>query len=117
MWDFPRVQIALAQVGVMALALFLAPPLRWLVVLPVAGCLVLQVRRIRPFTPFARREIRLAVPRGDGHEVKLLAANVLLENDRHDLVRALIDRHDPDAVLLMETDEAWVEAMRPALAR
>ncbi len=118
MWDFPRVQIAAAQVVVVALALiFLEGGLRWFVVAAMVACLVPHLLRIRPFTPLARQEMRRAASREDGHEVKLLAANVLMENDRHDLVRALIEREDPDVLLLMETDGTWVEAMRPTLAR
>jgi endonuclease/exonuclease/phosphatase (EEP) superfamily protein YafD len=59
--------------------------------------------------------MRFAPDRGDGHGVTLLAANVLMENDRHDLVRDLILRHDPDVVLLMETDRVWLEGVGPAL--
>lgn len=117
MWDFPRVQIAvgLLLVGILSLVL-LEGWLRWGVTLAMLACLVPQLQRIRPFTPLARREVHLASPRGDGNEVTLLAANVLMENDRHDLVRELIALHDPDVVLLMETDAAWVEGVRPALA-
>lgn len=118
MWDFPRIQIAIAQALVALLGLvFLEGTVRWVVVVAMVACLLPHLRRIRPFTPLARREMRRAPSRDDGREVRLLAANVLMENDRHDLVRALIEREDPDVVLLMETDATWVEAVRPALAR
>lgn len=118
MWDFPRIQIAIALAVVIVLALaFLDGWLRWAVAAGLLACLVPHLLRIRPFTPLARKEMRRASARDDGHGVTLLAANVLMENDRHDLVRALIEREDPDVLLLMETDETWADAVRPALER
>jgi endonuclease/exonuclease/phosphatase (EEP) superfamily protein YafD len=76
-----------------------------------------HLHRIRPFTPLAHREMRFAPSRKDGHEVTLLASNVLMDNDRHDLLRGLVERVDPDVLLLMETDERWTRAMEPVLGR
>lgn len=117
MWDFPRIQIAIAQAIVAVLTLiFLRGALLWVVLVPTLAGMVLHLLRIRPFTPIHSKEMRFAPMRGDGSEVKLLAANVLMENDRHDLVRDLIARHDPDVLLLMETDQVWLDGVRPALA-
>jgi endonuclease/exonuclease/phosphatase (EEP) superfamily protein YafD len=117
MWDFPRVQIAILQVVVLVLAIWMEGPLRWAVVLVTAGGLLLHLARIRPFTPLARREMRFAPVRGDGHEVTLLAANVLLENKTPERIVRLIEEVDPDVLLLMETDERWLAALGPTLAR
>ncbi|EYD76699.1 hypothetical protein Rumeso_01657 [Rubellimicrobium mesophilum DSM 19309] len=118
MWDFPRVQIAIGQAVAAGLAFgFLGGWPLWAVLVPTVAGLGLQLWRIRPFTPLARREMRFAAARGDGHEVTLLASNVLMENGRHDLVRDLIREADPDVVLLMETDRTWLEGVRPALER
>ena len=117
MWDFPRIQIAIALALVIVLALFfLSGWLRWAVVAAMLACLVPHLLRIRPFTPLHSKEMRFAPPRNDGTEVTLLAANVLMGNDRHDLVRSLIERTDPDVLLLMETDQAWLDGIKPALA-
>lgn len=115
MWDFPRIQIAIAQAVVLGLAFLLPSPLRWVVIAATLACLVPHLLRIRPYTPFARKEMRLAPSVDDGSEVTLLAANVLMENTRHDLVRKLIEEVDPDVVLLMETDEVWMKGVEDAL--
>ena len=52
-----------------------------------------------------------------GHEVTLLAANVLLENEKTERIVRLIEEVDPDVLLLMETDERWLAALGPTLAR
>jgi endonuclease/exonuclease/phosphatase (EEP) superfamily protein YafD len=117
MWDFPRIQIAIAQAVVIVLALaFLSGWLRWAVAAGMLACLLPHLLRIRPFTPLHSKEMRFAVSRPDGAEVTVLAANVLMENDRHDLVRGLIERVDPDVLLLMETDQTWLDGVRPALS-
>jgi endonuclease/exonuclease/phosphatase (EEP) superfamily protein YafD len=118
MWDFPRVQIAIGQIAVAGLALwFVRGWLLWAVLVPTLAGLALQLWRIRPFTPLSHREMRFAPMRNDGHEVTLLASNVLMENDRHDLVRDLIRQADPDALLLMETDQRWLDGVKPALEK
>ena len=114
-WDFPRLHIAGGFAVTAALALFLPwPGGGFLVALALAG-LVYQAVWIYPYTPIARKEARFAPDAPDG--VTLLAVNVLEDNDRHDLVRDLIERVDPDVLLLMETDAAWAEALEPVLAR
>jgi endonuclease/exonuclease/phosphatase (EEP) superfamily protein YafD len=116
MWDFPRVQIAIGQLLVTGLALvFVRGWLLWVILVPTLAGLGLQLWRIRPFTPLARREMKFAPTRPDGHEVTVMASNVLMENERHDLVRDLILSVDPDVVLLMETDGRWWEGVRSAL--
>lgn len=115
-WDFPRLHIA----GGFALTALLAPLLLsmpWalaLSALAVAG-LAYQARWIYPYTPIVAKEARFAADAPDG--VTLLAANVLKENKRHDLVAKLIEAADPDVLLLMETDAVWAEALKPTLAR
>ena len=115
MWDFPRVQLAVALALVVALAFVLPPPLSWVVAAAGAACLAYQLWRILPFTPLARREMRFA-PGENENDVTFLAANVLMENQEHGRLRALIEEIDPDVLLLMETDRAWCDAMQPVLA-
>ena len=74
MWDFPRVQVALALGGLIVLVLILAPPFRWALAAGLALCLVPHLRRIRPFSPLARREMRFAPASVDGAEASFLAA-------------------------------------------
>ena len=115
MWDFPRVQIAAGLAGGLVLAILTGPwrPLR----LPaLAGALAYQLWRIRPYSPLVAREVGMAQPDPE-QDLRLLAANVLMENDRYAAMLARIDAVDPDVLLLMETDAAWVAALEPALAR
>jgi endonuclease/exonuclease/phosphatase (EEP) superfamily protein YafD len=115
MWDFPRLQIAIATLP--AAALSLLGPWPWLTLPALAACLGYQLWRIRPYTPLTRTEIEFAQGEGRGRDVRLLAANVLMENEAHEKVIAFVEAQDPDILLLMETDARWVAALEPVLAR
>lgn len=113
--DFPRLQIAFASVLVLVAALFLPGPSRLLIpALMIAAC-GYQMWRIRPYTPFHAVEMELAPHAPD--EIRVLSSNVLMENARHDLLLKVIETFDPDILLLMETDQTWIDAVEPALAR
>lgn len=115
MWDFPRLQIAVATLP--AAALSLLGPWPWMTLPALAACLGYQLWRIRPYTPVVRTEIEFAQGEGGGRDVRLLAANVLMENEAHDKVIAFVESQDPDILLLMETNARWVAALEPVLAR
>lgn len=115
MWDFPRVQIAVAALAVGLFALFLSGPARLGIVAAMAACIAYQFWRIRPYTPLARIEMQLAPDAPDA--VTLLSVNVLMENTRHADMRAMVERADPDVVMFMETDRDWLEALEPVLAK
>lgn len=113
--DFPRLQIAVAGISVLFAALFLSGANRTIVtVLMLAAC-GYQLWRIFPYTSFDAVEMELAASAPD--EIKILSSNVLMENTRHDLLLDLIEKFDPDIVLLMETGRTWIDAVEPALAR
>lgn len=48
-----------------------------------------------------------------GTPIKLLIANVNTRNTRHADVLALIEREQPDVIVLMETNDRWIDAMSP----
>ncbi|WP_378944776.1 endonuclease/exonuclease/phosphatase family protein [Paracoccus sp. R86501] len=111
--DFPRLQIAIAAAVVMVAGLFMPGASRIAVPVLMAAALCYQVARIFPYTVFASPELELAAEGPD--QLRVLSTNVLMENDRHDLMLERIRQYDPDILLLMETDQAWLDAMEPAL--
>jgi len=114
-WDFPRAQIATALACVAA-GIAVAGPARVVLLPPLLAALAYQLWRIRPYTRAMTPEMVLA-PAAAGRDIVLMAANVLMENGRHQAVRNLVEEVDPDVLLLMETNEAWVNAVEPTLAR
>ncbi len=49
--------------------------------------------------------------------VRVLLSNVLTTNRAYDRVLALVEREDPDLVVLQEVDQRWLDALAPLEAR
>lgn len=117
-WDFPRVQILVVMV-LMAIALWFLDR-RWRPWIPLilAALSVWQVYRIYPYTPLASTQVAEALPGEavDGSCFTVLTLNVLQTNREYQRTADLIRDIDPDVVLLMETDEAWADAIAPVMA-
>jgi len=119
-FDFPRLQVAVAIVPVLAGLLAFSRDLN-AIVLAVAllACLAYQLTRIAPFTRLHAPQAVSATEatcRSDGR-VSILVANVLQDNTDHDALLRLVARHDPDLILLLETDARWRDALAPLRAR
>jgi endonuclease/exonuclease/phosphatase (EEP) superfamily protein YafD len=112
--DFPRLQIAFACLLVLIpLSVFRrpfsAPDLVF------AGLLALSVAYqffcIVPYTPFYPKQVESKTIDDPKNTVRLFIANVFIENDRYDNLLKLIERVDPDIVLLAEPDRKWLRKL------
>ena len=117
---FPRllclIAIALVALGCIAFVR------RWRAVLLVllAASAGLQFWRIYPYVPFAPVEVVDTRALGTVPSESCFTAlglNVLQYNRDYAATLRMIDREQPDILLLMETDGRWVDALAPALAR
>ena len=116
-WDFPRVHIMVVAIATAALGVYLGGPAALAACAVLATCAFYQGYRVFPYTAFAATEIPLSndVPAQD--RISIISATVLMENTDHAALRQLIDREDPDILLLMETDAKWNAALTEQLAR
>lgn len=114
MWDFPRLQIGGAALVALA-AVQRLPRGRPRSVLSAAlgGCALYQARKVYPYTPLHRKQVMNAAAPDPDRRLCVLIANVLMTNDRYDLVRRSIQDSNPDIVCLVETDRRWQQEMRP----
>ncbi|ABD55130.1 Endonuclease/exonuclease/phosphatase [Jannaschia sp. CCS1] len=117
MWDFPRLHIAVVALILIVLAILTPFAFRLPFLALMGAASVYQAMQIFPYTPWAQSEVVLSSPPDPGHAVTMLAVNVLMENTRHTDLINIIDREDPDVLLLMETDEIWANALHPVLKR
>lgn len=116
--DFPRQQVIFLAVVLLAVSAFAAEPSAALRViqLVLAAVALTQFWHILPYTRLWRRETADFHPgRDEGHAFRLMAANVKMSNRDYDTLRRVIEERKPDIVILMEVDEPWAEALRPAL--
>ena len=116
--DFPRLQILF--VGLVALAGLLFINAEWtsvreLLLLGVIAAVAYQLKMVLPYTPIWKKQV-LHVRRDQVNveqQISLLVANVLTPNHKYHLLLEQIDRLQPDAVLTLETDQIWQEALKP----
>lgn len=113
--DFPRIQIAVAAVIVLVAGLSISGPGRVVVPLLMIAACSYQLWRIFPYTALAKPDLELAAE--GKNSIRILSSNVLMENKRHGDLTRVIDGFDPDILLLMETDQEWLDALEPVLAR
>ncbi|MDP2309609.1 MAG: endonuclease/exonuclease/phosphatase family protein [Pseudomonadota bacterium] len=113
-FDYPRLQ--LAALGLVALAagwIAARTPFDRGLLLTTALCFGAQLLRVVPYTPlWPCQMVRARHPR-EGASVRLLVANVLDTNQDHAAFLAVVARADPDLVLAVETDAAWMAALAP----
>ncbi|WVX49912.1 hypothetical protein ROLI_030070 [Roseobacter fucihabitans] len=117
MWDFPRLHISLLALVVLMAALFIAVCLKSLLIALMSVVFVFQAIQIFPYTPLARTEVDLAEVPSGVKAVSMMSVNVLMENQRYGDLIYIIEREDPDVLLLMETDNVWHNALRDVLSR
>lgn len=119
-WDFPR--LAVLTLGALAfLAIcFVRFPWRWPLGTVLFVALAYHAGHIWPYTVLAKVEaqtINISDAEREAHCFLTLSLNVLQDNRDYGRTLELIERENPDILVLMETDSAWIEAMEPALAR
>jgi endonuclease/exonuclease/phosphatase (EEP) superfamily protein YafD len=123
LWDFPRVQIATVA-GASGVAYFLfffrQRPLEWAFLAAVTACVLWQGRKIFPYTPLARVQVKKSehppLTPGDRSKratVRLVISNVLMENRKHARLLEVLRQADADVILAVETDDAWARALEP----
>lgn len=121
MWDFPHLQLtALASLGLISW-LILSRETGWpmsLVPVGLLTALLYQGWLIYPFTPLHRKQV-LRLPRYsdkrvvDANTIRLLVANVYMENTQTPKVWALAKKYEPDVVLVLEANQRWQNELAP----
>lgn len=113
--DFPRLHIT--AVGLLALVTAAVAwpvgPVDSLLVLATVAAVVVQLGHIAPYTPVWPRQMKRAREVPEGATLRLLVANVLDTNRDHEAFLELVGRAEPDVVLAVEFNGAWMEALRP----
>ena len=119
--SFPR-----QQVIVLAVALFLVTPFvldgraMWITLAILVTIVAFQGFYIARFLPFMRRQTLdadsdLAVD--ISRQVSIMASNVKLSNRQYDRLIDLVERVDPDILMVVEIDDRWLEALAPLRER
>jgi endonuclease/exonuclease/phosphatase (EEP) superfamily protein YafD len=109
-FDFPRIQIAIVALIVLAADLAFGTDsglainaFRAMLVL----CVLYQGTMMYPYTFFARKTVEPAQNARAGSTLSALLANVKKDNRNAASLRRIIHECDPDVILVVEADEWW----------
>lgn len=120
-WDFPHLQLTvLAAIG-LAGWVALSRNTEWPMLLSVAGlvaALLYEGWLIYPFTPLHRKEVKYirkpaATGTDDPNNIRILNANVFMDNTQCPDVLKLVEKHKPDVVMILEANRRWQKALEP----
>ena len=117
--SFPRIG-ALILIGiVMIAAIAVRGAWRGTLFIMLIASAALQLWRVYPYTALAPVEVvkaRFASGTRDPSCFTVLGLNVYQHNRNYAATRAMIEREQPDILLLMETDQPWIDALTPTLS-
>ena len=118
-WDFPRVQIVgLAGLSAGLYAAFFSYNtwLEWVFIGLCAACAAWQFYRIFPYVPLAPEHVEATTRPADApSSLRLVASNVLKDNEQHDRWLDVVRGADADLILAVEVDETWDDMIEDAL--
>ncbi len=115
--DFPRLQLAsLAALLLLMQCFFLDFNVigSWLILLPVLLCLGWQLWWILPYTPLWPVEVLTTQdvnPASTERQLTIITVNVLTSNRNADSLIKLIQQHQPDVLVTLESDQWWQQQL------
>ena len=120
-WEYPRIQIAsflaalivaYAAIDLLAFEWTLRDTLLAAVTVVV---IIWHLARVFAFTPLAPNQVVEDSPTkgGTAETVRVITSNVEMENTDYDAFIAMVRRERPDVLIVLETDQGWVDALQP----
>jgi endonuclease/exonuclease/phosphatase (EEP) superfamily protein YafD len=113
-FDFPRMQIATLALVVLICDLVLRTDsgvVDNVLRIVLAGCIFYQAYMIYPYTFLVPQQVKRSAGPRPGSSLSLLIANVKIENRNAAALRKIIHENDPDAMLIVEADQWWRDAL------
>lgn len=110
--DFPRLQIL--ALGVIAFFLLIFWQGEWdlkreIIFILLIVALAYQLKMVLPYTFLWKKQVAQVRPEqlDAKRQISVIVSNVLTPNDQYHLLIEQIEKHQPDIVLTLETDQTW----------
>lgn len=120
-FDFPRLQLACLATGLLLaqlLTLDFTHAFSWLLVAAVLLCLVWQLWWILPYTRLWPYEVKSTTSPATERQLSIITANVLTSNRHADSLLKLVQQHQPDVLVTLESDQWWqqhLDSLEPCM--
>jgi endonuclease/exonuclease/phosphatase (EEP) superfamily protein YafD len=115
--DMGRVLLVYLAVALVVLTLFAKSALRWVSLVMLVLVIGINVWRVWPYWTIAPVDMPLAQAADtEDNCFTAMSINVKMRNEGYARIAEQIRRHDPDVLLLMETNATWLSELRPILA-
>jgi endonuclease/exonuclease/phosphatase (EEP) superfamily protein YafD len=112
--DFPRLQFAgfaLTLLLMQFIFLDLDNAHNWIIIIMVVACLCWHLLWIAPYTPLWPMEVAAASDIGPERRLSIITANVLTTNRNTRALLELVEKHKPDILLTLESDQWWQDQL------
>ena len=114
--DFPRLQILV--LGLIAFVLLLVWDQPWdlwrqIILIALIAALAYQLKMVLPYTFIWKKQVKKVRKNqlNPEKQISLIICNVLTTNDKYHLLIEQIQKHQPDLILTLESDQTWQNAL------
>ncbi|WP_425916072.1 endonuclease/exonuclease/phosphatase family protein [Acinetobacter sp. TSRC1-2] len=114
--DFPRLQILV--LGLIAFVLLVVWDQPWdlwreIIFIALIAALAYQLKMVLPYTFIWKKQVKKVRKNqlNPEKQISLIVCNVLTPNHKYHLLIEQIQKHQPDLVLTLESDEVWQNAL------
>ncbi|WP_435234386.1 endonuclease/exonuclease/phosphatase family protein [Psychromonas sp. PT13] len=113
-WEFPRVQISAISLCLVAASFFISKTYIQLTLIIINALASLyQLIWIFPYTKLYPIQVAKSTTDSNNIPIKIMTSNVLMPNHTATKLLALVNQHQPDVLITLETDNWWETALRP----
>lgn len=115
-FDFPIVQLLVLSVMVAVISVIVENYQSGVAIIAlvlVSSAIIYHLMRVIPYTKIYPLEVQNNSHRDSNNALTIMSFNVLMTNKKYARLLQLIKLHNPDIILLLETDTTWETAMKP----
>ncbi|MCK7590088.1 endonuclease/exonuclease/phosphatase family protein [Subsaxibacter sp. CAU 1640] len=119
MFDFPHLQLTtltFLAILVYYIKFDIKQYKDYLFMFALIFCFLYQFGKIMPYTPAYAKEMYESSNNDKANDLKLFTANVLQDNEEHQKLAKQIADRDADILILTETDQVWLDAIKKELS-
>ena len=112
--EFPRIQIlVLGLLSWVGMLCFFSEwgMWQWFIFIVLTLSMLFQLYMVLPYTLLWKSEVQSAKDLPDALQIKIMVSNVLTPNPHKQKLIDLVNEHEPDILITLESDKKWEEAL------